>query len=688
MERLAPGIARVCDDLLDFLVLAFAAWTAIYHVCVVLDIGALWAALAEAAALVPCAWLAFGTATEREEPGGFDQADRRSRRFGALLVVNGLAAVGGAVIFAFSGARWYVVWLAWATAAGAAVIATTVRMGAPNREDRREETPPDRPRDGSATSWSGLVALVWAVGLAVLSLFLVDQSNDDAQYVHLSAWVAAHGEFPVRDTLFSNEQLPAIIFPPLSSFEALAGTLARATGLSAPGLVYLVVTPLASALAVLALWRLLRRWSVEMVGLALSVSLVFLLLAAEKHRMLGQLFIARIWEGKIVFLVVLLPVLFALLHEYAERPTRRRVALLACAGAAAVGLTSTAVFIVPIVAAGCMLPVAIRSAKRAIGGLAATVAYPLVAAASIGVVGARNAEVSTASDTVPGMLVHWVLGDGVLALVALIAVLVSPLLIPSASAAAMGATTVLLVGCLYAPTVPLRIFELTGLGQVQWRWIWAVPTAALVGVLSTSLLPRVRAPAARAAAAVLLCGALAVWGTPVWSPAVSFIATKPAWKRPADTIVTAERILAQARPGEMVLASRRVSQTLLVISGSVTTVAPRGFYTAALRHVPGAHAQERLLLMRFAEEGVGPLKLNPGQTVEGPDVVRALRVVGVDIACVPKDESGAEGLLLANGYSRATTTEGVVCLRAPEPDAAGDAGGAEAASYAPARRGR
>ena len=49
---------------------------------------------------------------------------------------------------------------------------------------------------------------------------------DDTQYVHLSTWIAERGEFPLRDTLFSDEVFPAIIYPPISSFEALVGALA------------------------------------------------------------------------------------------------------------------------------------------------------------------------------------------------------------------------------------------------------------------------------------------------------------------------------------------------------------------------------------------------------------------------------------------------------------------------------
>ena len=60
---MVPGIpparaVRAVDGVLDFLLIAFAAWTAIYHVCLVLRIPASWAGLATALALVPAGVLA------------------------------------------------------------------------------------------------------------------------------------------------------------------------------------------------------------------------------------------------------------------------------------------------------------------------------------------------------------------------------------------------------------------------------------------------------------------------------------------------------------------------------------------------------------------------------------------------------------------------------------------------------
>jgi hypothetical protein len=650
-------------------VLAVATWTVIYHVFLILHVDAVWAAVAGAAVLGPCAWLAARRGgLEAESPRRRELAgSHRGARL--LLGLNILAAGAAALLFAFTQAPWKAVWPLWVLAAGTAVVLTGLRVAGRVPNDPLAGSR-EAPRDGSSPEWSATpVALAWALGLGTLSLFLVRPDADDTQHVHLSTWVAAHGEFPLRDTLFSDQVFPAIIFPPLSSFEALLGTVARTAGLAAPDVVYFVVPPVASALSVLATWRLLRTWGVPMVGLALSVAMVFLLFHAQGNLTLGNLFIGRIWQGKIVVLTVLIPLVFALLNEYVARPTRRRRLLLAAAGSAGVGLTSTAAFVVPVVAGGCLAPLLRRSPRQAAVGFAATAAYPLGALVATAAVGSRRAALTIPSysdvEAYAPRLAGFVLGDGLLALVALTALLVGPVLIRRAFAAQMTATTVLLVALLFAPFVASFVFDLTGLARVLWRWMWALPTAALVGVVATGLLGRLRPPALRALPAVALGAALLVWGTPMWSPAKMSVEAAPSWKRPAESVAAARRVLAIARPGDVVLAPASLSQTILIMSGRVKTVAPRGFYAAALRGVAGAHAEERLLLFSFAQHGLQASRWVPRADVRADAVARALRVVGVHIACVDERMGSARRLLRAEGYSTALSTETVRCFRSP-----------------------
>jgi hypothetical protein len=659
-ERLASGAARLSDGFLDFLVLGIAAWTAIYHVCVVLEIRALAALIAWGISLVLCAWLGFRRRDVELVRTPSDAAGQWSRRRVALLLGGyALAAAVSAAVYAFADARWAVAWLLLFLAAAAGVALACLRTTGRARLDLGAD---------GARVWPGaVVAMGWAAGLAVFSLFLVRPDADDTQYVHQSAWIAEHGSFPLRDTLFSDQIFPAIIYPPLSSFEALIGALAGALGVSAAGATYLVVTPLATVLGVLAVWRLLRAWGVRMVGLALSTAMVFLLMAAAEHRTLGNLFVGRIWQGKIVLLVVLVPVLFVLLQEYSERPTRRSLVLLAAGGAVGVGLTSSGTFLVLALGAGCLAPLVLRSVKETAIGFVAVAAYPLGALAVTAAVGARRAGEDISSDVVAGEIARLVLGTGFLAFVAVTAALLGPVLIAGRRAALMAASTVLVAAVLYAPPVPPLIWDVTGIGRVLWRVVWIVPVAALVGVAVTALPARVGPPALRALPAVLVCAALIVWGSPIWDAGT--VRAEPSWKRPPATITAARQILARTDIGGVVLAPEALSQTVLVMSGDVTTVSPRVFYTAALDDVTdGGHVSERLLLQAVVEpELTSPVADLPEAPHDPAEVSAALDTLGVGVACAESFRTGSLETLREAGFSPAFGAAGFTCLRPTEP---------------------
>jgi Family of unknown function (DUF6077) len=612
--------------------------------------------IAWAALLVPCAWLAFAR-KDAETPAAEASPIGPWPRRRVALTLGGyaLAAAAGAAVYAFADARWTFVWLVLFLTASAGAGLTYLRTTGRVRLELA---------DNGARAWPGaLVALAWADALAVFSLFLVRPDADDTQYVHLSTWIAEHGEFPLRDTLFSDQVFPAVIYPPLSSFEALIGTVAGAVGASAPNATYFFVPPLATALGVLVLWRLLRTWRAPMVGLALSTAMVFLLMAAQEHRTLGNLFLGRIWQGKIVFLVVLVPLLFVLLQTYAERPAWKHGVLLVAAGAAGVGLTSTGTFLVPALTAGCLTPLALRSVRQAALGFLAVSAYPLGALTVTALVGARRAGEDFASEVVTGEIATIVLGSGFFAFVAVAAALAGPVLIAGRRAALMVASTVLLVAVLYAPPVPPLVWEVTEIGRVLWRVVWIVPVAALVGIAVTAI-PARAGPLVRGAPAVLFCAALLVWGSPVWDSGT--VESSPSWKRPPESVTAARRILRRSGPGDVVLAPQQVAQTILITSGDVTTVSPRVFYTLALEDVPGAYVEERVLLQSLLEpELVAAVTTVPEEVDDETEIAQALRLVGVDLACIQTRRNASLRALEAAGYSPSLSVSGLTCLEPP-----------------------
>jgi hypothetical protein len=667
-ERLANRVVNSLDELVDFLVVAFAAWTAIYHAALIFHLGSGFAAIAGAVALLAAVWPAFFLGNTRLSDAGRPSpaGTGRSIWFWRFVVVNVVVAVIAALLFAFTVVSWRVVWPLWVVAAGCGFAAVTKQLLV-GRASGPSGTEPRIAPVSDPVALSTAVAFLWAACLSVLSLFVVDPDGDDTQYVHLASWVSSHGEFPLRDTIFSDQRFPAIIYPPISSLEALVGTFARITGLQVADLTYLVVTPLATAFAVFALWRLLRAWQARPLAVALSAAVLFLLFDATQHRTMGSFFLSRLWQGKVIFLAVLVPLLFVFLDEYVRSPSKRSALMLFAAGAAAVGLTSSALFVVPVVVLGSFVPLAVRSLRHAAFAAVAALAYPFAAAAATAVVGARNADLATEYELTPGALVHYVFGSGGMAFVAIAAALVASPLIRRPAAGAMSAGVVLLVSILFAPAVPRFVADVAGHAQALWRLAWALPLAALVGILATSAFRFSWPTAVRALPAVLLAVVFVTAGNPVWSargPEETItVEARPAWKRSPESIDVARKAIAVARPGDTILGTRETSQSVLALSGDLTTVAPRSFYTRALRGVPGAQVRNRLLLMNFAEVGFS----GHFPRVTRRNVKRALRTLSVDVVCIAEQHRAAARLLAEDGYVPAGNADDVECLRKQRP---------------------
>jgi len=103
----ATGLARLGDRLLDFGVLAFAAWTVAYHFCLGLRLEARWALIGAGAALVPCALVAARSpAVAAAAAVALPHRPRSGSPGRTVLAVTVAAGLGAAVLFAFSEAPW------------------------------------------------------------------------------------------------------------------------------------------------------------------------------------------------------------------------------------------------------------------------------------------------------------------------------------------------------------------------------------------------------------------------------------------------------------------------------------------------------------------------------------------------------------------------------------------------------
>lgn len=643
-------LVAVADGLLDGAVVLLASWTVVYHASLLLGLRSTPALLVEAGVLLVAvvAWAFSSGSVSRASPAAAS-SPLFSQPWDRTVIVTVVAAAVGAVATALD-APWTLVWPAWLVAgvAGTSCALARLRVSGPGCDPERAPS--------AVESW---LVVGSAVGLATFSLVIMRPNPDDLFYVNWSQWVAAHGEFPLRDTLYSDLGYPLANWPPVASYDGLVGAVAHLLGTSAGNVVYLVVPPVATTLAVLALWRLLRAWRVDHRVVALVAALAFLMVdGTESYASPGNLFATRLWQGKVILACVLVPVLLVHLLRHAERPSRARVGFLFLCGTAAVALSTTAIFVVPVVAAAGAAPLLRTSRRAALAAFAATAAYPVGAGIVTLALDGRSADdfgLRRQYRFDPSWFGHEIFLTGPMALLAVGAVLLGALLVPHPAARVTTGIAVVAVGLTFIPGFTRLTYDVVGLGPTLWRLSWAFPVAALVGTSASWLAGRIHrrrtAVAAGLAGAVFLAG----FGSPIWAEDTTSSFDAPLhWQRGPASRAAADWLVRHAPPPGTVLAPDGLSITVVVTQTDVKVVAPRDYYLDYLRDDPAFHYDQRLLLSRFA---------NADPTAATPEVAPALDLLDVRAVCLYRDDHAGAHVLLAAGYQRGFLSGTYRCFR-------------------------
>ena len=674
--RAAAGAERLVDLLLDAAVVGFGTWTLAADVAVATSGRAWLALLLWAVAMVPGAWLVLalhrarasgaglrggtpaggpGVALDGSAPGAIV---RWARWRTAAVAVCVASASYAAVRVALPGGP--PAWLAiWVPALLAAVAGLSAAAFSGRGSARRDVSDDDAARDGGdrGSPFASLLVLGVAAGLGVFSLFVLRPDADDVYYVNRAQWVADHGTLPTRDTLFSDQVYVALEHPQVTSYEGLAGAVAHVLHRPAGDIVYYVVPPLATFLATLALWRLLRAWRVRLPLVALGIALLFLVMGGADHTSFGNFFLGRMFQGKVLFVAAVVPLLFALLTEWSRRPTRPGLALLVLTGVAAVGLTSTAVLLVPLIAVAGLLPLALRRPRAVLVGGAGVALYPLATALVIRVDrgGQGAGDFAPQGFTDPTHVFGQVFGHSALTGIALFAVLAGWLLLRRPWGRVVATASALLMVLALAPGLLRAVGDrlATGSSAVLWRLLWVVPAAALVGALATAGAVR-RAPRLVSAVPPLALAALILWaGVPIWSDSnAAQLTASPAWKVDPAALDAARIIAARSPAHGNVLAPSDVSGALAVLTTRVHTVDPRDDYVRSGGGA-GFDQSERRVLDALESGGVAAGANDPA--------VIALQDLDVRLACLDPGQRLAETVLADAGFTPAFVAGAVTC---------------------------
>lgn len=197
---------------------------------------------------------------------------------------------------------------------------------------------------------------VIAVAAAAMLITMVANrpDMDDAFYLSVPATLLRFPQQPVllHDTIYRFSDLP-IQLPVyrVHSYEVWIGALARTLNTSPAVIAYLVLPPVFAALSVISWFQLLRLLVPERPGLALACLFLCVLMLGEAHHSYGNFAFVRMFQGKAILATFVIPCVVFFALEYSRTETTFSWIGLFCAQIAAIGITSSALFVAPIAAA-------------------------------------------------------------------------------------------------------------------------------------------------------------------------------------------------------------------------------------------------------------------------------------------------------------------------------------------------
>lgn len=231
---------------------------------------------------------------------------------------------------------------------------------------------------------SRLLPVVLVVALAAVCVTLVANRPDidDAFYLSVPATLLRLPMQPIllHDTIYRLANLP-IQLPVyrIHSYEVLIGVLAQVTNTQPALIAYMFLPPIFSTLSVVAWTQLLRLLAPKHWALALPILFLCVLTLGEAHHSYGNFAFVRMFQGKAILATFIVPCIVYLALEYSHRGTMRSWIALFAAQIAAIGITSSALFVAPMAAGlaliGAWSPNAPSTRRLALGILASSYVF-------------------------------------------------------------------------------------------------------------------------------------------------------------------------------------------------------------------------------------------------------------------------------------------------------------------------
>ncbi|MDR6926902.1 DUF6077 domain-containing protein [Pseudomonas sp. BE134] len=220
------------------------------------------------------------------------------------------------------------------------------------------------------SKYSPLIILLISITAIILSYAVSRNDLDDSFYVAIAAFSSSNPEQSLLagDPMLGEPGLP-LILPSyrFSSFELLSGAFSYLFSIPSMDAYYIYLLPIWVIVSIAATFLLTRELIPGSWILAGLITFLLTLLLGEMHRSAANFSYVRLFQGKSVFLSVIVPAIFYLTARFfSKRGTTTDLFLLACCQVAAIGLTNFGMLAGPIAGFGALasnIPLALKSAK-------------------------------------------------------------------------------------------------------------------------------------------------------------------------------------------------------------------------------------------------------------------------------------------------------------------------------------
>jgi hypothetical protein len=456
------------------------------------------------------------------------------------------------------------------------------------------------------------------IAAALLTLTVSRSDLDDAYYVAAAAFSAGHPHAPLlsADPMFGESGWP-VLFPSyrFSAYEQLAGAIAHALDIPAMDIMYKWLPPLGAIAMVGAIFFCAREMLPQYWISAGTAAILLMLLLGEEHRGAANFGFVRAFQGKSLFLWIMVPSIYGLSFRYVSLRSRPfDLFLLTCAQLASIGLSNFAILCAPLagaVAAISAAPPFSRTSIRRWLALTATTMVALPYLAFVAFHSHNGSGLSHIAFEPPSAVWIGIFGPHQQFLVAFLMLLAPFIANTPVLRWQLAIPPLILFAILLNPLLAPFISRYVTSPPVYWRVTWVFPALIYLGVAVMLLIDRVRESRrliSHATVALAITAPLAAMAVPgnTLRPTNHVEWRFASRKLEPDDSRVADTILALAGNGR-ILADDSISAILAMHESHPPLVNVRSMYLKLLSpYMPHSEYEDRAKLTQFVSGGSLP----------------------------------------------------------------------------------